>query len=65
MYFVVSPNSYVGHGDTPYLALEDLSDVDFEAHSLTDLVFYKAQEINVVLEEAPSVAVLVKPTKKK
>ena len=65
MYFVVSPNSYVGHGATPYLALEDLYDVDHETHCLTDMVFYKAQQINIVLEEAPSVVVLVKQTKKK
>jgi hypothetical protein len=64
MYFVISPNSYVGHGKSPYLALEDLSDVDHESHSLTDLVFYKAQEINVVLQEVAQVEV-VKATKKK
>ena len=64
MYFVISPNSYVGHGETPYLALEDLNDVDHESHCLTDVVFYRAQEINVTLEEVPTV-VVVKPTKKK
>ena len=65
MYFVISPNSYVGHGATPYLALEDLYDVDHEIHCLTDMVFYKAQEINVVLQEVATVVAIVKPTKKK
>jgi hypothetical protein len=64
MYFVISPNSYVGHGETPYLALEDLNDVDPENHCLTDMVFYRAQEINVILQEVATI-VVVKPTKKK
>jgi hypothetical protein len=64
MYFVISPNSYVGHGESPYLALEDLNDVDHESHCLTDVVFYRGQKINVTLEEAPTV-VVVKTTKKK
>ena len=64
MYFVVSPNSYVGHGESPYLAVEDLNDVDHESHCLTDLVFYKAQKIDVILQEVAPVEV-VKATKKK
>ena len=64
MYFAISPNSYVGHGDSPYLALEDLNDVDPESHCLTDVVFFKGQEINVILQEVPRVEV-VKTTKKK
>jgi hypothetical protein len=64
MYFVVSPNSYVGHGETPLLALEDLSDVDHESHDLCHLEFYKAQKIIVVLQESIEIEV-VKPTKKK
>jgi hypothetical protein len=64
MYFAISPNSYVGHGESPYLALEDLNDVDHESHCLTDVVFYRGQKINVTLEEAPTI-VVVKTTKKK
>ena len=64
MYFAISPNSYVGHGESPYLALEDLNDVDHESHCLTDVVFYRGQKINVTLEEVPTV-VVVKTTKKK
>ena len=64
MYFVVSPNSYVGHGETPLLALEDLSDVDHESHNLSDLEFYKAQKIIVVLQESIDVEVIkLKKTK--
>ena len=64
MYFAISPNSYVGHGESPYLALEDLNDVDPESHCLTDVVFFRGQEINVTLEVVPTI-VVVKTTKKK
>jgi hypothetical protein len=64
MYFVVSPNSYVGHGETPLLALDDLNDVDHESHNLSDLEFYKAQKIIVVLQESIDVEVIkLKKTK--
>jgi len=59
MYFVISPNSYTGHGTTLYLALQDLSDVDPESHDLINLDFYKAEKIDVTLQE------IVKPVKKK
>ena len=64
MYFAISPNSYVGYGKSPYLALEDLNDTNHESHCLTDVVFFRGQEINVTLEVVPTI-VVVKTTKKK
>ena len=64
MYFAISPNSYVGYGKSPYLALEDLNDADPESHCLTDVTFFRGQEVNVTLEEVPTI-VVVKTTKKK
>jgi hypothetical protein len=63
MYFVISPNSNIGHGESPNIAVEDLRHMDYELRSLSDLVFYKAQKIDVILQEVTQVEV-VKATKK-
>ena len=41
-----------------------INDVDPESHCLTDVVFFRGQEINVTLEVVPTI-VVVKTTKKK
>jgi len=51
MFFVMNSDEYVGNGKTLLEALKSLNDQG-EHDDIRDLVFYKAQKIDVVLLEA-------------
>lgn len=53
MYFVTNKNNFCGYGKTLLEAIADLNDQD-EHDDIMSLTFYKAQKINVVLQELPT-----------
>lgn len=53
MYFVTNKNGFCGSGKTLLEAIADLNDQD-EHDNITALTFYKAEKINVVLQEMPT-----------